>query len=173
MKFNGNGIYLKNISEDEVTEDYVQWMNDNEVVRFLDSNWRVYTLDSLKEYIKEANNNPNDFLFGIFLNDSDEHIGNIKIVEISYIHRHGHIGVLIGRRDCWGKGLGAESIKLVTEIAFKHLNLNKLIAAMHAENVSCFKTFIKAGYNEIGRLRKHFFYNGGYVDRILVEIIKE
>ena len=34
------------------------------------------------------------------------------------------------------------------------------------------EAFIKAGYREVGRLKRHFFYRGAYIDKVLVEKCK-
>lgn len=40
---------------------------------------------------------------------------------------------------------------------------------MYAENLGSYHAFIKAGYREVGRLRRHILFNGRYIDSILVE----
>jgi ribosomal-protein-alanine N-acetyltransferase len=172
MKIQGERIYIKLLSPDDINQSYVEWMQDYETIEFLDSKWKVYTLDDLKSYVKHMNESPNDFLFGIFLITDNRYIGNIKIGSINQIHRFGDLGLLIGEKDCLGKGLGTESIELATKYAFEELNLNKLTAGMYINNIGSYKSFIKAGYREVGKLMKHKFIKGEYQDVILVEKIK-
>lgn len=169
MKVEGDGIFLKLLSFEDVTKVYVDWMQDEEVMQFLESRWRNYTIESLRDYVKQMNDGSNNFLFGIFLKGNGEHIGNIKIGGINQIHRFGDVGIIIGNKDVWGKGYGTEAIKLATQYAFEHINLNKLFAGMYADNLGSYNAFIKAGYREVGRLKNHRFYKGKYVDEILVE----
>ncbi len=169
MKMKGNRIYLKLLSPDDITQNYVSWMQDEKVVQFLESRWKVYTLENLKEYVKLMNESTEDYFLGIFLKEKEEHIGNIKIGEINQLHRFGDVGLIIGNKDVWGKGYGTETIELVTLYGFDELNLNKLKAGMYANNIGSYKAFIKAGYMEIGRFKNHRFYKGSYVDEILLE----
>jgi len=172
MEIVGKRIYLRILSSEDVGDDYVKWMRDEETVRFLESKLKTYTLEDLKEYVKIINKSHADSLFGIFLRENNEHIGNIKIGGMDQVHQHGHVGIMIGDKNSWGKGCGKESIQLVTEYAFEELNLNKLIAGISANNIGCYKAFLKAGYNEAGRLKRHMFYKGEFVDKILVEKIR-
>ena len=172
MDIVGNNIYLRILSSGDVGDKYVEWMRDEETVSFLESRWKTYTLENLKEYVNEINESRTDFLFGIFLRENDVHIGNIKVGDVDYVHKHGDVGIIIGDKNSWGKGCGRESIQLVTKYAFEELNLNSLIAGIYANNISCYKAFLKAGYNEAERLKGHLFCKGKYVDRILVEIIR-
>lgn len=167
MKIVGEKVFLKILSEDDVDENYVEWLNDNEVTRFLESRWRAHSLEDLREYIKTINGSLNDILLGIHLKNQ-EHIGNIKIGQIHPVHRFGDLGFLIGRKY-WNKGYGTEAIKLATEYAFKELNLNKLFAGIYCKNGGSYKAFMKAGYVEVGRLKRHVFFEGNYVDSIIVE----
>ena len=169
MEIVGKRIFLRILSSEDVGENYVKWMRDEETVRFLESRWKTYTLENLKEYVNEINESRTDFLFGIFLRENDEHIGNIKVGDVDYVHKHGDVGIIIGDKNSWGKGCGRESIQLVTKYAFEELNLNSLIAGIYANNIGCYKAFLSAGYNEAGSLKKHLFYKDKFVDTILVE----
>jgi ribosomal-protein-alanine N-acetyltransferase len=169
MKIKGNEIYLKLLLPEDVSENYYNWMNDEEITRFLESRWSVFSMDDLKKYVQAMNSSQSGFLFGIFLTKTNEHIGNIKIGNINPVHRYGDLGLIIGIKKVWGKGYGTEAVKLATDFAFKELNLNKLIAGIYEGNTGSYRAFIKAGYQDAGRLKKHRFYNGEYVDEILVE----
>ena len=102
MVVKGNRIILKILSPEDVTQDYVAWMQDEEVVQFMESRGKSYTLEELKGYVKRMNESHNDFLFGIYTNDNNEHIGNIKIGEINLIHKFGNLGLFIGNKKKWG-----------------------------------------------------------------------
>lgn len=172
MKIMGNTIFLKLLAPEDATQSYSDWMQDEEVIQFLESRWKRYDLEHLKDYVKLMNDGINNFLFGIFLKENSEHIGNIKIGGINQIHRFGDVGILIGNKSMWGKGYGTEAIKLATQYAFDELNLNKLFAGIYANNKGSYNAFIKAGYREVGILQNHRFYKGNYVDEILVEKCK-
>ena len=58
------------------------------------------------------------------------------------------LGIIIGERDCWGKGLATEAISLVTEYAFEFLNLNRVGAGCYEGNTASLKTFEKAGFKK-------------------------
>ena len=96
-----------------------------------------------------------------------------KIGDVNHYHRHGDIGLLIGEKDTWKRGIATEAIRLCVAFAFLNLNLNKVTAGMYAPNVGSYKAFLKNGFREIGRLRKHVFYEGEYVDGIKMELLKE
>jgi [ribosomal protein S5]-alanine N-acetyltransferase len=109
----------------------------------------------------------------IILNDEDRHIGNIKIGPINQIHRFADIGLLIGERDCWGKGYATEALRLVTNYAFKTLNLHKLTAGCYDGNKGSEKAFIKAGFVVEGIRKKHCYCYGVYVGSIIFGLLND
>lgn len=169
MQIKGQRIFLRQLVEENVSEDYLGWMCDPQVTQYLESRDRAQTLDTLRAFVRNMNASPCDHLFGIFLVQGDEHIGNIKIGSIREPHRSADLGLIVGRRSAWGKGYGTEAIALATRHAFEQLGLNKLWAGMYAENLGSYRAFIKAGYREVGRFRQHILFNGRYIDSILVE----
>jgi [ribosomal protein S5]-alanine N-acetyltransferase len=172
MKLIGKRIYVKILAPEDVTEAYVEWMNDPEINQYLESRFRIQTMNSVCSFVNEMNNSPIDALFGMFLNDSHEHIGNIKIGNINTFHRRAEVGLVIGNRTMWGKGYGAEAIALVTKYGFEELNLNKLTAGMYVENMGSYKAFIKCNWRHVATLKEHCFSHGKYSDEFFVEICR-
>lgn len=169
MKYEGKRIFIRQLLPEDVGDSYLAWMNDPEVTQFLESRWKLYQRGDLESFVTSIRTSEDDFLFGIFIKESGEHIGNIKIGNINRIHRYADLGLVIGAKQFWGHGYATEAICLATEYAFRELNLNKLIAGIYAPNVGSQKAFEKAGYQVVGRYCKHRFYNGKFVDEILME----
>lgn len=164
-------VQLKLFSEQDVSDRYLSWMRDSEVLQFLESRWFSHTLESIREYVRCVSVSPNDFLFGIFT-DEFGHIGNIKIGSINPLHRFGDVGLLIGERSARGRGFGTEAICLATKYAFEELNLNKLTAGMYADNTPSHKAFLRAGYRQVGVFEKHWFCKGEFVDGFIMEKLR-
>ncbi|MCS6809512.1 MAG: GNAT family protein [Bacteroidota bacterium] len=173
MRLCGQKIYLRLLTPDDVGDTYVAWMNDSEITQYLESRWAVHTKESIRAFVQAMCESPTNVLFGIFLRDTHKHIGNIKIGNINNIHRYADVGLIIGDKESWGKGIASEAITLATRYAFEELNLHKLIAGMYEPNLGSYKAFINAGYRDVGRYTRHFFYQGRYVDGLLVEKCRE
>ncbi len=169
MKIIGDRIYLKLLSSDDVNVMYLNWLQDPQILQYLESRWRPHSLEDLRHYVQVMNDGLNNFMFGIFLKENDGYIGNIKIGGINHIHRYGDIGLIIGEKSVWGKGYGQEAIELATKYAFEEINLNKVIAGIYEGNIGSIKAFKKAGYREVGVLKQHRFCQGAYVDEFLFE----
>jgi [ribosomal protein S5]-alanine N-acetyltransferase len=162
-------IVLRTLDPDEVGEYYVDWMNDPAVVKYLESRFATHTLASIRQYVREMNASPSDLLLGIFLAETGQHIGNIKIGEVNRAHRFANLGLLIGEKSARGRGIGTRAIVLATRIAFRDLHLRCLTAGIYADNPSSYRAFLKAGWKEAGRYKNYRLSDGNYVDQINVQ----
>ena len=54
MKISGKNIYLSILSEDDVSQNYINWLCDPEVFQYLETKWVKPTIDGLKEYVRNT-----------------------------------------------------------------------------------------------------------------------
>ncbi|MFW5500400.1 MULTISPECIES: GNAT family N-acetyltransferase [unclassified Maridesulfovibrio] len=168
---NGKNVYLRPISLEDVSANYVNWMNDPQINQYLESRFSEQTLESIRDFVQSMIDSPENILFAICEKDSGRHVGNIKMGPLNSIHSYAEIGLLIGEKQCWGKGYGSEAIGLVLEYAFKNLNIHRLTAGAYANNLGSIKAFEKNGFIIEGTYRNHVLHNGVFVDCIRMGII--
>jgi [ribosomal protein S5]-alanine N-acetyltransferase len=169
----GQNIYLREVRISDVTESYYRWMNDPAITQFLESRFYPNSIDSLKEYVKSKQTDSTNVFLAIVIKENHRHIGNIKLGAINRIHRFADVGIIIGEKDCWGKGYASEALTLVTKYAFDTLNLHKLTAGCYEMNQGSVKAFQKVGYYIEGIQKSHFYYQGAYVDAVVLAILKD
>jgi len=171
LKLDGDRLFLREISESDITDDYLRWMNDLEVTKYLESRFHQHSMQDIKDYVNLIKNSHDNFLYGVFLKSNERHIGNIKLGPISTIHRHAEIGLMIGEKDCWGLGYATEAIKILVSYAFSTQRLNKLTAGCYATNIGSKKAFESAGFIVEGVYKKHFFCDGKLIDSYRLGIL--
>ena len=167
----GGRINLRKVIESDVNNNYFRWMNDAEVTRFLENGVQRYSIDALHEYVKEKNKDSSNYFLAIIARDGNQHIGNIKLGPINWVHRHGDIGIIIGEKEQWGKGYATEAISLVVKYAFENLKLHKITAGCTELNLGSMKAFQKNGFEIEGIRKKQFFWEGRYINSILLGLI--
>ncbi|MFY9270845.1 MAG: GNAT family protein [Candidatus Manganitrophaceae bacterium] len=168
----GKRIYLREVRPSDVNERYYRWMNDPEVTRFLENRFYPNAIENLRDYVACKLGDRDNIFLAIVLKEGDRHIGNIKLGPIQSIHRIADIGLLIGEKDCWGKGVATEAIQLVSEYAFNVLNLHKVTAGCYGPNEGSARAFQKAGFVVEGIRKGQYYSNGVYVDDILLGLIR-
>jgi RimJ/RimL family protein N-acetyltransferase len=169
----GRRIYLREVCIADADGNYSRWMNDPDVIQYLESRFTPVTLPMLQSYITQEQQNLSVVFMAIVVKENDTHIGNIKIHRIDYYHRFAEISLIIGEKAYWGNGYGTEAIQLAVDFAFSKLNLHKLSANIYSSNAGSVKAFKKAGFSDEGLRIKHRFYKGEYIDEVMLGIARQ
>lgn len=156
----GADIYLRCLSGDDVHEDYVSWMNDKEINKYMETRHKSWSVEEIKDYVNLQNVSMDQLLLGIFLS-SGQHIGNIKLGLINTTHSLASISLFIGSRNNQGKGYGIQAINLLKTYAFDTIGLKKLTAGMYADNIASLKAFLKSGFQLEGIFKNHYELSNG------------
>jgi len=167
----GERIYLREVRPSDVNDVYYCWMNDPEVTQYLEARFKPNSEETLKNYVQSLDGHRDNIFLAIVLKKSKNHIGNIKLGPIDWNHRCGDIGIIIGEKEQWGKGYASEAISLMTSYAFRTLNLHKVTAGAYEGNQGSVRAFEKAGFEVEGVRKSHFFYQGQYVDEVLLGMV--
>ncbi len=161
-------IVLRPLAAADVSQRYVQWLNDPHVNRYLESRLVVQTRETVEAFVRAMNASAHDLLLGMFTREAQRHIGNIRLGPIDEYHRRAPIGLLLGEKDAWGRGFGTEAVSAVADDAFGRLALEKLIAGCYAANLASLRLFHKAGFHEEARLRRHWRSGDEWTDGVLL-----
>ena len=157
---------LKELHPDDVTEDYVAWMNDPEVVFYTEQKFISHTMEKVIQFVEGQWQTEDSFLFGIFMDD--QHIGNIKLGPVNRHHQHAALSYIIGNKNYWGKGAASAAIAAVTAFGFSKIGLRKIWALSFDENKASIKALERNGFTIEGRLRQHLMINGNCADQIFL-----
>jgi RimJ/RimL family protein N-acetyltransferase len=173
MFYDLGDIYLRGLSEKDLLGSWYKWFNDPEVTEFEDKKIFANTYEKQKDYFEYLRKSQTDVVLAIARKDNDQHIGNIGLHKIDYIHRRAEVGIVIGEKDCWGKGYASRSVECIRDYAFNVLNLHRLTALIMKGNESSYKVFTKYGFKEEGVLRNYFYKNGKYLDAHIVGCVRD
>lgn len=161
-------MMLRPLKIDDVSDDYIAWLNDAEINRYMETRHNDQTNDSIRAFVDKQFNAPDTFLFGMFLKSDGKHIGNIKVGPVKANHLVADVSLFVGDKSCWGKGFASEAIRGVSEFGFGPMGLVKLSAVAYAANQGSVRAFLNAGYLQEGLRRKHYMFDGEPAD--IVEI---
>lgn len=169
----GNRLGLSFLHPEDVGEAYVRWLNDPETIRYTEARHRTYTLESVRAFVAGCKIKGNEHLFGIFEKVAGRHVGNIKIGPVDPHHHCASVGLIIGEKDCRGRGYATEAIGLAARYAFTALGVHKLTAGVLEANVASLRAFQKNGFSIEGVRRKQNFCEGSWQDETLLGLLAE
>ena len=162
-------FYLERLTLEHHSQEYVDWLNDNQVNQFLETGGN-YTSEMLRDFLINVSNQ-DIYFWAIKDKLDDQHIGNIKIDPINTKHGWGEYGILIGDQSYWGKGVGFEISSAVINFCFEgNLKLRKINLGVRAENISAIALYKKLGFEVEGIYKKHVVTSLGYGDVLRMAI---
>src|SRR5262249_14356527 len=133
---------------------YAAWMRDPEVTRYLEVRFDPPDAARLETFIATMNASADNLLLGLFPRSAPQrHIGNIKLGPIDRRHKVAALGIAIGERDFWGRGLATQAVAAVSDHALAALGLERVEAGFYADNVASQRAYLRAGFVEEGRQR--------------------
>ena len=161
------------VSKEIIAMDYLAWLNDPEVVKPIASPILLEpkNLDFIDEsYVRFTAPNCQ----GFFIKDLSDNkfIGTAKIDKIDNYNKSAEIGIMIGGKTKWGRGISIEVYKILMHYAFGELKLHRLWGGTNGNNTAMKKTFLKLGFKEEGILRKASLIDGIYSDNYLYAILE-
>ena len=154
---------LRTLEPEDASERYLGWLNDPEVTRYLQARFTDYSIDLLRQYIV-SHDNVTRFLFGIFTQDG-LHIGNYSF-RVNKLHEKANIGVMVGDKEYWGKGVIIESRTAILDFAFDVLGLFKIKGAALSNNRAAVFNYQRQGWAREGIRKGEFVCDGVRVDCI-------
>jgi len=158
--------------EKHLTQRYVGWLNDPDLMRYSENRHKDHTLASCHAYWKSFDGTPNIFWAIEEVETGNSHIGTIN----AYIDKNNllaDIGILIGEKKAQNKRYGVEVWSGVCEYLFRETGIRKLSAGTMSVNVPMVKLMHSVGMVNDGVRKKHYLFNGKQVDILYLAFFRE
>jgi RimJ/RimL family protein N-acetyltransferase len=155
-----------------LNDKYLGWLNDPQVNRYLETGVFPSTRNELEKFYERATGSPDQIILAIIDNETDQHIGNAKIGPISWVHRKAALGILVGEKQLWRRGIGTEATRLMVEYGFFRLNLRRIELGVYAENEAAVRCYERVGFQVEGTSRKALFHEGEYKDHLCMGLLR-
>jgi diamine N-acetyltransferase len=98
-------------------------------------------------------------------------IGFANVRDVGSVNRTAEFGILIGERDCRGKGYGTEATQLVLDFAFTALGVHNVWLDTVSINEPAIRAYRRAGFREIGRRREAHRIGDRVFDVVLMDCL--
>jgi [ribosomal protein S5]-alanine N-acetyltransferase len=168
----GSQVYLRPLEREDVNARYLSWLNDPEVTRYMETGTFPTTARDLEKFYDEVTGTRNQVILAVADKKSGQHIGNVKLGPIHWIHRCATFGIMIGDKRFWGKGVGLEATRLMVEYGFNRLNLRRIDLGVFADHDAAVRCYEKVGFKAEGHMRENLFQEGKYVDRLWMAVLR-
>ena len=153
----GERCYLSPIDPADAPA-FTAWLNDAEVAAGVKFMRRVVNVEQERDGLARLAAEP--YTFAIVALDGDELLGSCGIGDVSAVDRTGELGIMIGNKEFWNRGLGTEAVRLLLRFGFLTLNLNNITLTVHSFNERAIRCYEKCGFKRCGYWPDSWYHDG-------------
>lgn len=164
-------LILTPFSEKFITQKYIDWLNDRELMRFSRQRFIDHNYQSCLNFANSFINTSNFFWAIVVNNKNLDHIGNITAV-IDEVNSVVNLSIMIGDKNFSGKGFGFNAWSLALNFLLHKKNFHKVTAGAMEVNLAMIKIMKKSNMSQEVRLRKYFQFEGAEVDCLIFSKFK-
>ena len=156
LTIKGKFVTLSNFQENDISKEYLSWLNNKEIVKYSNQRFINHNLLSSKKYLKSFTGSKNLF-FAIKLNENNQMIGTMT----AYFSFHNtvDVGIMIGEKSLWGKGFGKDAWNTLLLWLEKEINVRKITAGTLASNLGMLKLMEGSGMTHEATKKNHEMLN--------------
>jgi len=136
---------LVTLRQSDVSDRYLRWINSSNN-KYIDYTSQSRSLADIQSYVAEREDDSTILFLGIFIRESNEHIGNIKFEPINFHNKTAVMGILIGEEGWRGRGVALEVIKSSSEWLNKQYDINRIALGVDSKNIAAIKAYEKIGF---------------------------
>lgn len=168
-------LVIRDIEIKDISPEYVAWLNNPEVNKYLEIRFAEQTPHAVEDFIKsKLRNTRSSKHFGVYDNGGKRLVGTVTLPSIKWNHLSADLSFVIGHPGAKGKGYATEAVHGVVYYCFRHCGLVKLWAGYYDGHTGSAKVLSKNGFCEEGRLKNELVdFNGRRVDHVLVGLLAE
>ena len=151
----GYKVNLRPLTSADIGEKWLGWLNNPALLNYRGPKAFPSTLSDIHRYMANQNGE-----LRLAVTVKDEHVGNISLGSINWIHGSAELNILIG--ESAGQGHGTDAISALTGHAFGNMGLSRLWA--ESPNPAFGKIMTKLKWIHEGTKREAFLLDGQRVD---------
>ncbi len=167
VSLRGEKVVLREKSLEDAPSDYA-WRTDEELAR-LDATGPIRM--SYKDFLSHSRE---EIMFSsatskrLAIDTLDgKHIGNCMCYDIDVKKGEAELGIMIGDREHWSQGYGADSVKTLLEHIFTETPLRRIYLHTLTWNDRARRSFAKSGFRDVKTIRR------SGMDFVLMEVRRE
>jgi RimJ/RimL family protein N-acetyltransferase len=150
-----------------------KWDIDSEVQAFMPEPFNEpHDIEEQYKYIKECEADEEGYYWSIETKDSIT-IGTTALTEVNDYHGVANLGIMIGDKKYWGKGVATEVLTALVNCAFEQLKIFSISAEVEEGNIPMMVALERIGFKQNGLFESARVKNGKRIDVHHFSIVKQ
>jgi RimJ/RimL family protein N-acetyltransferase len=147
------------------------WLNEPRLAR-LSAPYRPVHEPSHEAWLRSLADDRSMVAFAIEESDTGTLVGLVQLVDIHPVHRNAEMRIRIGEPGARGRGLGAATLRLLLDHAWRDLGLHRVYAYVFADNERAVASYARVGFVQEGRMREAAYIDGAWCDLLVVAVLR-
>lgn len=171
LSLKGDHIYLRALEPEDL--DFLYRLENDEKVWEVSETLAPYSRALLKEYLENSHRDIYEVRqLRLAIADYQQRLlGLIDLFDFDPRHKRAGVGLIVLQPSDRNRGIGKESLQLITAYAFNHLGLHQLYANIGEDNLPSIQLFTKLGFEKVGVKKDWIFAGGRYKNELLYQLI--
>jgi RimJ/RimL family protein N-acetyltransferase len=170
----GEQVYLRLLEESDVSEEYLQRINEPDLGRYLALTGEYpATKASLSHWLQKYQGNKNNLAFVVADSKLDRKVGVLTLSKIRWIDRRSDITLMPTDQDFWKNGRFTEALRLLINYAFRRLGLLKLCLNSYTDDDARIKAVKELGFQLEATSLKDVLFDGDYHDVLVFGLLHD
>lgn len=169
--FTGSLVRLDVLDTETDVKTLLRWCHNSEYMRLLDSiPAQFWNEKNEKEWIEK--NCAEEYSFAIRTLADERMIGIVELSGLDLVSGNIWLGIGIGESADWGKGYGADAMRVASRFAFTELNVRRISLNVFEYNQRALSCYQKLGFQVEGREREAINREGKRWDLIYMGLLR-
>ncbi len=153
---------------------FVKWFTDPDVTRGITIPYPMGIEDENRWFDNMVQQPPEMHPFVMEIKDGDtwRMIGDCGFHQLDWRSRSAEIGIFIGEKESWSKGIGTEAMQMMLKVGFEVMDMHRVWLRVFSTNTRAVHCYEKAGFKHEGCMREAEFQDGKHIDVMLMSVLR-
>lgn len=167
-------LVLRGLRMEDADFLFIEW-SDPQVTCFMCDEEPLQKREQAEEFLRTFQSpemNPYSKWWGIERKADGHLIGTCGYFRWSQPHHRAEIGYDLYPTE-WGQGLMPEALKAILRFGFNEMDLNRIEATVHTENLRSQMVLEKLGFKREGLMREYYCRDGIYNNQVQYALLRK
>jgi diamine N-acetyltransferase len=165
-------LFVRSLERNDL-QTRVDWFNTPLVYRQMTIEVPMSLANTNKWFTDTVMNDARrDLSFLLREDDHERLVAMGGLVDINARHRRAELYIIVNP-TMTGQGIGRKCIQWLCNFGFIQLNLFRIYLYSLADNEGARRLYARLGFVQEGKLRKHVYHSGRFVDRYVQGLLRE
>ena len=167
----GRRVCLRPLAREDLV--YLRKWSDDAELRALTGEVSSMSEADCQKFLEQAYVDDRREWFVVVTKKSNRVIGEAGLLRMDPVWHTTDVSVIIGQKEEWGQWYGTESILLLLDHAFRHLDFHRAAVGVVGFNERALRFWGKVGFRKEGVQRDGYYYDGKYHDFVMMSILED